>query len=306
MLRQLWRFLDAEPAFVAIQAELNQSCPEADAIGELIIKDGLQAVAQRGLLDAPLGDERMWAAVCSGVLRRFVDVGDQRTVTRFVPSQSSTKFDDYFVSFSEFYLDPFYEYIDERLDDPQFVLGQLVRFKHLCEWFWRDSLYNAWQASAGHGEKILAMRLYEFLFTEGIHVHIEPSSASGEADMVSSQDGAERLIADAKIFNPDKSKGAKYITQGFRQVYQYTADYNAAIGYLVIFNTSNKQLRLVVSGSANPVPRVVLNHKTIFFLVVDLYPHETTASKRPQAEVVEITEAEILGAVKETQVVSGN
>ena len=72
----------------------------------------------------------------------------------------------------------------------------------------------------------------------------------------------------------------------------------AAIGYLVIFNTSNKQIRWAVSGSADPVPRVVVNHKTIFFLVVDLYLHETTASKRPQQEIVEITEDEILGAVK--------
>ena len=116
--------------------------------------------------------------------------------------------------------------------------------------------------------------------------------------MVSSQEGTDRLVADVKIFNPDRSKGAKYIIQGFRQVYQYTVDYNSEFGYLLIFNTSNKQLKFAVSGTANPVPHVVLNHKTIFFLVIDLYPHETSASKRPQQEVVEITEDEILGGIQ--------
>ena|SRR5438105_11686402 len=101
-------------------------------------------------------------------------------------------------------------------------------------------------------------------------------------------EGSERLIADAKVFNPDRGKSAAYIIQGFRQIYQYSADYNAAVGYLIIFNTSNKQLRFGVTGSAAPLPSVVLNHKTIFFLVIDLYEHEASASKRPQPEIVEI------------------
>ena len=297
VLRQLWGFLDAEPALVAIQAELGQRHTEADLIAETIIKEGLEGADRKNLLDGALGDERMWAAVSLGVLRRFAQLDNPQSVIRFVPHQSSSKVIDYVSAFSQFYLDPFYEYVDERLDAPQFVLGQLIRFKHLCEWFWRDSLFETWE-STRLGEKALAMKLYEFLFMEGIQIHIEPFSVSGEADMVSSQEGADRLIADVKIFNPDKSKGAKYIIQGFRQIYQYTVDYNTAIGYLLIFNTSNKQLRLAVSGSADPVPRVVLNHKTIFFLVIDLYPHETSASKRPQQDVIEITEGQILGEVE--------
>ncbi len=296
ILRQLWGFLDAEPAFVAIQAELGQRHPDADSTAEAIIKEGLEGADRKNLVGGALADEREWAAVSMGVLRRFAQLGKPHEVRRFVPQQSSPNVADYLSAFSQFYLDPFYEYVDERLDDPQFVLGQLVRFKHLCEWFWREELFKTWE-SVRLGEKALAVRLYEFLFTEGINIHIEPYSVSGEADMVSSQEGTDRLIADAKIFNPEKSKGKTYIIQGFRQIYQYTADYNAAIGYLVIFNTSNKRLSLVTGGSGDPIPHVVLNHKTIFFLVIDLYPHETSASKRPQQEVVEITENEILGAV---------
>src|SRR5450759_978278 len=297
LLRQLLQFLDGESPFVAVQSELMQRFPKAGEVAEAIIKEGFMAADEKELISTALCNEGEWAAVSLGVLRRFSELDDSRKVTQFVLPQSSGKYDDHLAVFSSSYLIPFYEYLDERLDDPQFILGQLVRFKHLCEWFCRNDLFRAWEASSNRGEKILAMKLYEFLFTEGIHVQIEPWSASGEADMVRSQEGPERLIADAKVFNPDKNKAGKYIVQGFRQLYQYTADYNEAIGYLIIFNTSNKQLRFAVTGGAAPVPRVVLNHKTIFFLIIDLYPHATSASKRPQPEVVEITEGEILGEV---------
>ncbi|MFY9560304.1 MAG: hypothetical protein WAQ52_08740 [Terriglobales bacterium] len=298
LLRQLLQFLSGEPLFVAIQTELMQRFPDAESVAETIIKESLEIADKKNLIGRPLANEEEWAAVSLGVLRRFSALNDSRTANRFVLPQASTAYKDYLSGLSDLYLTPFYEYLDERLDDPQFILGQLVRFKHLCEWFWRNDLFRSCEADSKHGEKTLAMKLYEFLFTEGIHVHIEPWSASGEADMVGSQEGPEPLIADAKVFNPDKGKSTKYILQGFRQTYQYTVDHNEAVGYLIIFNTSKKQLRFAVTGSAAPLPRVVLNHKTIFFLVIDLYPHETSASKRPQPEVAEITEADILGEVK--------
>jgi|HubBroStandDraft_5_1064220.scaffolds.fasta_scaffold38017_2 hypothetical protein len=303
-LKQLWRFLDREPLFTAIQKELTQKFPDADSTAQTIITEGLVQADRKGLIDVALTDEEFWAAVSLGVLRRFVDVKDYRQISRFIVPQSSVKINDSFAAFSDFYLTPFYEYVDERLDDPRFILGRLLRFKHVAEWFRRRELYTIWvQAPTRQGEKTIAMKLYEFLYGEGVSLQIEPWSASGEADMVGSQEGPERLVADAKVFNPDKGKNAKYILQGFRQIYQYTADYNEAIGYLVIFNTSNKQLRFLVSGDAAPLPKVVLNHKTIFFLVIDIYPYEETASKRPQQEVVEITEEEILGEVRANETV---
>ena len=55
-----------------------------------------------------------------GVLRRFAGA-DSRTVSKFIPQQSSNSYNNYLESFTEFYLIPFYEYLDERLDDPQFT-----------------------------------------------------------------------------------------------------------------------------------------------------------------------------------------
>ena len=184
--------------------------PDAESVANAIVNEGLLRADQAGLIDSAINDEGKWAAVGMRVLRGFAALGDAHKVLKFVPHLSSSKIMDHLSTFSDWYLTPLYEYLDERLDDPQFVLGRLIRFKHLCEWFWREELYRKWeQAPARKGEKTLAMRLYEFLFSEGVNFHIEPWSASGEADMVSSQEGPERLIADAKVFKPGESK--KYI-----------------------------------------------------------------------------------------------
>lgn len=294
-LRQFWTFFDSEPTLLSIGEELLERYNDGNKFAQRIEQE-LQAKQTFEYLD----DEVHWASVSLRILRRFAELGDPRAASSFVLRQSNSSFDAYLDAFNACYLDPFYEYLDERLDHPRFLLARLVRFKHLCEWFWRDDLLEKWTNNSARGEKLLAMKLYEFLFTEGVNVHIEPSSVSGEADMVGSQEGPERLIADAKVFNPEKSKGKAYIIQGFRQIYQYTADYNESIGYLVIFNTGNKQLRFVVAGQGQPVPHVSVNHKAIFFLVVDLYAHDTPASKRPEPEVVEISETEIIGTAAQT------
>jgi hypothetical protein len=296
-LKQLIQFIDSEPSLIAVQAELAARFPDAESVAKAIVNDGLLHADQAGLIDSVINDEGKWAAVGMRVLRGFAALGNAHKVLSFVPHLSSSKIIDHVSAFSDWYLTPFYEYLDERLDDPQFVLGRLIRFKHLCEWFWRDELLKLSEESK-RGEKRLAERLYEFLYIEGLPIHVEPSSVSGEADMVSSQEGPDRLVADAKIFNPDKNKSKGYILQSFRQIYQYTCDYNSAMGYLVVFNTSDKQLRFAVSGEAKPLPRVVLNHKAIFFVTIDVYPHEESASKRPPQEFVEITEAEILGVTQ--------
>ena len=283
-----WSFFDSEETLTAIAEELQVRFPNAPALAAKIVEE-----IPRGMFRFA-DNESEWAAVAYSILRQFTKQGNSRAARTFVPIQSGNGFDEYLAAFNTFYLDPFYEYVDERLDDPRFILGQLVRFKHLCEWFRRRELFDLWSNDTQRGEKLLAKKLYEFLFTEGIRVHIEPWSISGEADMVSSQEGPERLVAEAKIFNTERSKGADYIAQSFRQIYLYTLDHNEPIGYLVIFNTDKKQLRFAVSGKAEPVPYVVINHKTIFFLVIDIFPYDTTASERPKPEIVEITEAQIV------------
>jgi hypothetical protein len=279
-LRQFWVYFDSDPLFVSIVSGLIARYPDySDSARKMV--NGLELVGE---------NEEEAAAIAYGVLKLYSQQDQPCAIC--VPRDD---FDKMLDQFRSLYLEPFYEYIDEHLDDPRFVLATLIRFKHGCEWFWRDDLYGLWNADTQRGEKRLALKLYEYLHSQGIVFTIEPKSASGEADLVSSQNSNEPLIADAKIFNPERGKSAPYILKGFRQIYQYTSDFNESIGYLIIFNTSDKQLRFVLGAGTDPLPKVVVNNKNIFFLVIDLYPHETSASKRPDPEIVEITEQQIVG-----------
>jgi hypothetical protein len=201
--------------------------------------------------------------------------------------------------FRERYLDPFYEYIDEHIEDRNVVLGALIRFKHLAEWFRREQLWNRWKSDPRSGERRLAFAVYEFLYEQGIEFHIEPASASGEADMVSAQNSPAPLVADVKIFDPESSRGSSYIKRGLHQVYRYLHDFNQPIGYLVVFKGAAKQLEVNVTTTlAEEVPYFTLGDKTIFLVQIDIFPHEDSASKRPIPEREIISEVELRSEIE--------
>ncbi len=168
-----------------------------------------------------------------------------------------------------------------------------MKYKHKSEWFRKDELYNLWTENTQKGEKLLALNFYEYLHDNGIEFYIEPSSTSGEADLVSAQSTGDRLIADAKIFNPEKNKGKSYIIDGFRQIYDYTLDFNQPSGYLVIFKTSEEELKFTFANYSQQTPFVQHNSKTIFFIVIDIHQYSESASKRGKLKSVEITENEL-------------
>lgn len=202
-------------------------------------------------------------------------------------------------AFYNLFINPVYEYLDEHLDDQRMMLVILQRYKQKCEWFQRDSLFQKWESDTQKGEKGLARHLYEYLHDQGLVFSIEPSSVSGEADLVSAQNSEDPLVADVKIFCPEKSKGKTYIIKGFRQVYQYTLDYNEPFGYLIIFNTSGQDIKFSLSNKSKTIPSVIHNNKTIFLIVVDIFPYKETASKRGVLSAIEIFEDEIIRRIQE-------
>jgi hypothetical protein len=179
------------------------------------------------------------------------------------------------------------------------ILSLLIRYKRRCEWFERDRLFKTWCLNTQRGEKNLAVDLYGYLFDQGLNFQIEPTSASGEADLVASQIGEEPLIADAKIFCPEKGKGGSYLRAAFNQVYTYTLDFNEPYGFLVIFKTSEDSLHFALPEKAASAPFLTHNNKTIFFVVIDLYPHDLPASKRGQLRSIEITESDLISRISE-------
>lgn len=210
--------------------------------------------------------------------------------------------------FKDIFVDPLYEFLDEQLDDQRAILALLRRYKQSSEWFNRMSLMAIYkeekeraktESKNSRAEKRLALNLYEYLHNQGLMFSIEPSSISGEADLVAAQESADPVIADVKIFDPDASKNKAYLISGFQQVYQYTLDYNEPFGYLVIFKTCASGLAISSSNQEQSTSFVTLNGKTIFFVIVDLYPHEKSASQRGKLNTYVLTEdelfAELLG-----------
>jgi hypothetical protein len=284
-LKQFWVFFESHPILAAVRDELLAKFPDlASDVEKLFQGEDLYGV-----------NEAVTAAMGYEVLKRFAAQDHPLFYTKLAAVAHTAEYAGKLDTFRQLYLEPFYEYVDEHLDDRNLILYSLERYKRTCEWFERDRLFRMWSAETQRGEKLLALDLYRYLFEQGIEFHIEPWSASGEADMVATQASENPLIADVKVFNPDKGKGKSYVIRALQQVYTYTCDYNQPLGYVVIFNTSGSQLRFALASPAQPVPRVLFNNKTIFFLAIDIFPHSEPASQRKILETVEITEEELVG-----------
>jgi hypothetical protein len=287
-LVRFFEFLEGNPTLNAVAQELMAKFPR---VGE----EFDAALTKRQVLEGSTEEEH--AAIGLNVLRRVAVSTEQIPYLSFVPTTSH--FDKALDLFRDRYLDPFYEYVDERIEDRNLVLSELIRFKHLAEWFRREELWSRWKSEPRSGERTLAFAVYEFLYQQGVEFHIEPASASGEVDMVSAQQSQTPLVADVKIYDPESGRGATYIRRGFYQVYRYLHDFNQPIGYLVVFKGSEKLLTF--SGAANNsenMPYLVINDKTIFLVQIDIFPHEQSASKRAVPEQDVISEAELAADIE--------
>lgn len=283
VLKQFWGFLNDQPLLVGIMQELESKTPSVAEDVEKIMGSSREAIV--------FDSEEENAVACYLVIKKCVAADNAHTEINIARGYSNErKHNEVLEAFKDIFVEPFYDYLDENLDDSGFILALLRKYKHKCEWFQRTDLYRKWDENTQKGEKLLALHLYEYLHDQGIDFSIEPTSASGEVDLVSAQTTEEPLIADAKIFNPEKSKGTDYIAKGFRQIYTYTLDFNEPTGYLVIFKTCEKDLKLPFSQQAQMTPFVQHNNKTIFFVIIDIFPYEKSASKRGKLEYVELTE----------------
>ena len=287
-LNQFWRFYDSNPAFSGIADQLRAEFPDIDDTVNKIF-GGARLL---GETDAEA------AAIGCAVLRRLSnsDIGNFYQVAR--PFGRASKHDEAVETVREVFLEPFYEYVDEHLDDRRAMLALLLRNKHRSEWFHRDHLWNLIEYDPAKAEKSLALDMYAYLHDQGIDFAIEPSSISGEIDLIAAQGTTDPLLADTKIFDA-ASRGKAYIRKAFNQIYTYTQQYNEAFGYLVIFKSTDKDLRFSLSTPSPNIPVIVYNHKTIFLITIDIFPHPKPVSQRAPLSSVEITEEELIQAAAE-------
>lgn len=284
-LKQFWGFIQSQPVLVGILDDLSHRVLTAEKDADIIFNN-------KPLIGTTDVEH---AALAYFVLRKCIlpDV-DEMIEIKIGCKYNSTSRDTEaaFEIFKDMFVEPLYDYLDEQLDDQRALLALLRRYKHKCEWFRREALLGLWETDTGNGERNLAYDLYEYLHDQGLDFSIEPTSASGRPDLISAQVGNERLIADAKVYKDGTAKS--YLATGFHQIYQYTLDYNQPFGYLIVFKTSEDDLKFPMADQEQSIPFLVHHNKTIFFVVIDICKHEATASKRGILKTVEITEDDLI------------
>lgn len=292
-LHRFWAFLRRSDLFSPLLDQLSVLVPAAEA-------DSKRIMGGEKLHGENDNEE---AALAYWVIRTCLESQDRQLPINVGIAYTRSNFNESLEFFKDMFVEPLYEYLDEQLDDRRAVLAMLGRYKRKCEWFCRSQLQAICAEEAerseegtqhGRTEKRLALHLYEYLFDQGLSFSIEPTSVSGEADLVAAQQSEDPLIADVKIFDPAKNKNKKYIITGFHQVYQYTLDYHEPFGYLVIFNTCDRDLAISTSRQEQSIPFIVHNGKTIFIIVIDIFNHEKPASKRGKLNSYVITENEFV------------
>lgn len=292
---KFWHFLRSDPILLGILEEIEATADEGmDEAAEALFRP------ERGGHYFPT--EARHLAFCYYLLRRCCSKAAKEDVEAIVGGKYGEHGRDASVrQFVSVILDPLCEYIYEKITDKRLLLSILKRYKHKCEWFQREHLFSLWDMNQTVGESRLALHLYEYLHDQGIpfSFSIEPASASGRVDLIGAQGTKDPLVADAKVFNPSKSKGKPYVVSAFNQIYTYTLDYNEPIGYLVIFKTCEADLKLALTGTTQSTAYAVHNNKTIFFVVIDIAPHEQTASKRGQLRSIEITETDLVKSISD-------
>jgi hypothetical protein len=189
-LRRLWHFLLNEPLLSPILEDLarNQTAAATadhafahanldeasyikglgylhERINELITSDSLAAFTYNLLLGAFRKHWDLWKV-------------NHRTWVGYKGSTVGG-----YEVFKAEVLVPFFDYLDDRLDEQQALLGLLVRYKHRSEWFNRQALLTTAQnEEARKGidkkraevEKVLKEDLYRYPHDQGIDFTIEP------------------------------------------------------------------------------------------------------------------------------------
>jgi G:T-mismatch repair DNA endonuclease (very short patch repair protein) len=291
-LIQFWAFLHSTPLFVGLLDALQRVHPPLE------YEDEAKKIVTGNQI--PEFDDELTQAIVSFFVIKLCVESESNGIEAKIGRNYTRTFDtDPLDFFKGFFLEPFYEYLDEQIDDQRMILALLRRYKHKCEWFQREYLFRLWENDTAKGEKLLALHMYEYLHDQGLDFSIEPQSISGKADLIAAQNTDDPLIADAKVFNPEKSKGPGYIAMGFNQIYIYTLDFNEPFGYLIIFKTHEADLKFALTSQSLSTPFVVHNNKTIFILVIDIFHHEHSASKRGLLKSYEITEGDLIKIIEE-------
>jgi hypothetical protein len=172
LLRVFFHFFDNSPILSGVRDELLARVVEQDV--PATVDRILKGQAVHGTTEA----ESVAMGYC--LLKKIAEEPDKELALNVAMHyHAGGKARDCLEKIRDVFLEPFYEYVDEHLDDQQAILYFLRRYKHRCEWFHAERLRQAVRDDTPKGEKTLALDLYEYLHNQGIDFHIEPGIQPG-------------------------------------------------------------------------------------------------------------------------------
>jgi hypothetical protein len=206
------------------------------------------------------------------------------------PSRSGDFRTAAFNLFRDTFFLPFYEYLDEHIEDYGIILYLLQRFKFRTETFDRDNMYQLYKSHSEISESLLDKQVRKYLFDQGVEYPLStPLSASGRSDIVAELHTEDPLVLEIKILDLDRGYDRSYIRKGFKQIFDYTNDYNKSVGYLLILNASEIDLNFNLKSKFET--KIELNGKTFYIVVVDIYPDTVPSSRKGKLKPYTIEES---------------
>lgn len=202
-------------------------------------------------------------------------------------------------SFIEFFIEPIISLIQEKIEESNFVLYLLEKYKMRVEWFQKDALLRKYRSDSRNSEQVLEDDLRLYLFDQGIdYPFSNPKSASGRADIVGLIDTKNPLILEIKIYDSARTYKKDRIIDGFSQIVKYSNDYNKNVGFLVVYNLDNIEIEICSEQVDKTFPnRVTFNNKVYYIVIVNLN-NDVSASKTGTLKTAVVTTAELTSQVK--------
>jgi hypothetical protein len=198
-------------------------------------------------------------------------------------------------------VDDLYDYVDEQIDARNAIFGLLRKYKSRSEHFHQFRLRSyAEEGLEGRqaGERALAVDLHEYLLDQSLEFFIEPSSASGEVELVLREPEGRYLVIDAKYIDPGDppSRIKTKLASGFHQVSRYCDDYDEPEGFLVNFVNSPKRLRLELDVN-DGLDYLRIGGKTIYYMEVRI-ADQPSASQSGKATEIEVSREKLRSRIK--------
>lgn len=207
---------------------------------------------------------------------------------------SGSRFSENLKGFLDNYIEPIVNFIHDKLDEANFILYLLEKYKKRTEWFLHKTLMEKYRIATQNYEQIFEDDLRLYLFDQGIdNPFSTPKSTSGRADIVGLIDSKDPLILEIKIYDSEKGYKKNRIIEGFSQIVKYSNDYNKNVGYLVVFNVDNLEIEIRSEDSDKNFPTKILFNNKIYYLVFINLNFDISASKTGTLKVETITKDEL-------------